>query len=112
MKRKKMMAAVLAALVGYLGQGLFTGPYILTYVLYTIFLGVLGAYCRMGKEKGEGRMGQGVKGARWWKRAWIKRAGALPLNKKALPWQRFDVRSGSVCAFRTPVPLRPCTCRG
>ena len=34
------------------GRGLFTGPYILTYVLYTIFLGVLGAYCRMGKEKG------------------------------------------------------------
>mgnify|MGYP000273209067 CR=1 FL=1 len=51
-ERKPEKAAVLAALVGYLGQGLFTGPYILTYVLYTIFLGVLGAYCRMGKEKG------------------------------------------------------------
>lgn len=52
-ERKPEKAAVLAALVGYLGQGLFTGPYILTYVLYTIFLGVLGAYCRMGKEKEE-----------------------------------------------------------
>lgn len=51
-ERKPEKAAVLAALVGYLGQGLFTGPYILTYVLYTIFLGVLGAYYRMGKEKG------------------------------------------------------------
>lgn len=51
-ERKPEKAAVLVALVGYLGQGLFTGPYILTYVLYTIFLGVLGAYYRMGKEKG------------------------------------------------------------
>lgn len=50
-ERKPEKAAVLAALVGYLGQGLFTGPYILTYVLYTIFLGVLGAYCRMEKKK-------------------------------------------------------------
>lgn len=44
-------AAVLAALVGYIGQGLFTGPYILTYVFYIIFLGVLCAYDRMGNEK-------------------------------------------------------------
>ena len=51
-ERKSEKAAVLVALVGYLGQGLFTGPYILTYVLYTIFLGVLGAYYRMEKEKG------------------------------------------------------------
>ena len=52
LNRSYEKAAVLAALVGYLGQGLFTGPYILTYVLYTIFLGVLGAYYHMGKEKG------------------------------------------------------------
>ena len=51
-ERKPEKAAVLAALVGYIGQGLFTGPYILTYVFYIIFLGVLGAYYRMGKEKG------------------------------------------------------------
>ena len=44
-------AAVLAALVGFIGQGLLTGPYILTYVFYTIFLGVLAAYDRMGKAK-------------------------------------------------------------
>ena len=42
---------VLAALVGFIGQGLLTGPYILTYVFYTIFLGVLAAYGRMGKAK-------------------------------------------------------------
>ena len=44
-------AAVLAALVGFIGQGLLTGPYILMYVFYTIFLGVLAAYDRMGKAK-------------------------------------------------------------
>ena len=44
-------AAVLAALVGFIGQGLLTGPYILTYVFYIIFLGVLAAYYRMGKAK-------------------------------------------------------------
>ena len=32
--------ALLAALTGYLAQGLVTGPYILTYVLYMILLGM------------------------------------------------------------------------
>lgn len=51
-ERKPEKAAVLAALVGYIGQGLFTGPYILTYVFYIIFLGVMCAYDRMEKAKG------------------------------------------------------------
>lgn len=50
-ERKPQMAAVLAALTGFIGQGLFTGPYILTYVIYVIFLGVLAAYYRMDKTK-------------------------------------------------------------
>ena len=51
-ERKPEKAAVLAALGWISGAGLVYRTYILTYVLYTIFLGVLGAYCRMGKEKG------------------------------------------------------------
>lgn len=51
-ERKPEKAAVLAALVGYIGQGLFTGSYILTYVFYIIFLGVMCAYDRMEKAKG------------------------------------------------------------
>jgi O-antigen ligase len=51
-ERKPEKAAVLAALVGYIGQGLFTGPYILTYVFYIILLGVMCAYDRMEKAKG------------------------------------------------------------
>lgn len=39
-------AALLAALTGYIGQGLTTGPYILTYVLYMVFLAVYARYCR------------------------------------------------------------------
>ena len=50
-ERKPQMAAVLAALTGFIGQGLFTGPYILTYVIYVIFLSVLAAYYRMDKTK-------------------------------------------------------------
>ena len=40
-------AAVLAALTGYLAQGLVTGPYLFVYVFYIIFLGVFSAYDRM-----------------------------------------------------------------
>ncbi|MCR4673465.1 MAG: O-antigen ligase family protein [Lachnospiraceae bacterium] len=40
-------AAVLAALVGYMGQGFVTGPYIYVYVFYIIFLGAFSAYDRM-----------------------------------------------------------------
>ena len=40
-------AAVIAALTGFIGQGLVTGPYILTYVIYIVFLGFIGAYRRI-----------------------------------------------------------------
>ncbi|MCR5546577.1 MAG: hypothetical protein K6F30_08915, partial [Lachnospiraceae bacterium] len=40
-------AAVLAALVGYMGQGMITGPYLFVYVFYIIFLGAFSAYDRM-----------------------------------------------------------------
>lgn len=50
-EKKPEKAAVLAALTGFIGQGLLTGPYILTYVFYTIFLGVMTAYDRMGKAQ-------------------------------------------------------------
>lgn len=50
-EKKPEKAAVLAALVGFIGQGMLNGPYILTYVFYIIFLGVMGAYYRMGKVK-------------------------------------------------------------
>ena len=50
-EKKTEKAAVLAALTGFIGQGLVTGPYILTYAFYIIFLGVMGAYYRMGKTK-------------------------------------------------------------
>lgn len=46
---KSEKAAVLAGLVGFIGQGLVTGPYILTFVIYVIFLGVMGAYWRRGR---------------------------------------------------------------
>ena len=49
--RKSEKAAVLAALTGFIGQGLLTGPYILTYAFYTIFLGVMAAYDRMDKAQ-------------------------------------------------------------
>ena len=49
--RKSEKAAVLAALTGFIGQGLMTGPYILTYAFYTIFLGVMAAYDRMDKAQ-------------------------------------------------------------
>lgn len=49
--KKQEKAAILAALVGFIGQGLLTGPYILTNVIYIVFLGVMGAYYRMGKAK-------------------------------------------------------------
>lgn len=39
-------AAVLAALAGYMGQGLVTGPYLLTYVLYMIFVAMYVRYWR------------------------------------------------------------------
>lgn len=50
--KKTEKAAVLAALVGFIGQGLITGPYILTYVIYIVFLGAMSAYYRMGKQNG------------------------------------------------------------
>ena len=49
--RKSEKAAVLATLTGFIGQGLMTGPYILTYAFYTIFLGVMAAYDRMDKAQ-------------------------------------------------------------
>lgn len=39
-------AAILAGLAGYIGQGLLIGPYVLTYVMYAVLLGMFHAYCR------------------------------------------------------------------
>lgn len=50
-EKKSEKAAVLAALTGFIGQGLLTGPYILTYVIYIIFLGIMTAYDRMEKTQ-------------------------------------------------------------
>ena len=38
--------AILAGLVGFIGQGLVTGPYLLTYVMYIILIGLLVGYYR------------------------------------------------------------------
>lgn len=43
---KAERAALLAALTGYIGQGLITGPYILSYAVYMVLLGVYVGYCR------------------------------------------------------------------
>lgn len=39
-------AALLAALTGYIGQGLVTGPYVLTYAVYVVLLGAFVGYWR------------------------------------------------------------------
>ncbi|SDB30176.1 hypothetical protein [Eubacterium oxidoreducens] len=44
-------AAILAALTGFIGQGLIYGPYPLTYIVYTMFLGMYVGYGRKGKGK-------------------------------------------------------------
>lgn len=46
---KKERAALLAALTGFIGQGLITGPYILTYAIYFVLLGAFGGYWRKSK---------------------------------------------------------------
>ena len=47
---KTERAALLAALTGYIGQGLITGPYILSYAIYMVLLGVYAGYCRKSVE--------------------------------------------------------------
>ena len=44
-------AAIMAGLVGYIGQGLVTGPYVLTYVMYVVLLGMFNAYDRKQSVK-------------------------------------------------------------
>lgn len=44
-------AAIMAGLAGYMGQGLLTGPYVLTYVMYVILLGMFSAYDRKQRVK-------------------------------------------------------------
>lgn len=34
----------MAGLVGYIGQGLVTGPYVLTYVMYVVLMGMMVGY--------------------------------------------------------------------
>lgn len=36
----------MAGLVGYIGQGLVTGPYVRTYVMYVVLIGVITSYVR------------------------------------------------------------------
>lgn len=43
--------AVLAGLVGFIGQGLMVGPYIFTYAIYVILLGMFKAYDRKQSVK-------------------------------------------------------------
>lgn len=44
-------AAILAGLVGYIGQGLVTGPYVLTYVLYVVLLGMMVGYAEVSNRR-------------------------------------------------------------
>lgn len=48
---KTERAALLAGLTGYIGQGLITGPYILSYAIYMVLLGVYVGYCRKANIK-------------------------------------------------------------